>query len=109
MLGLLAFVLLVLAGLVWWRLVKARELARIAAGLACREHGLVLMDDTVVLEGFELQRQAPGRMLALRYRFDFAQNGILNRGGSVLILTRQPATVVIKTDHGRIIESISLP
>lgn len=109
MLGLLAFVTAVLAGLVWWRLVQARELARLAAGLACREHGLVLMDDTVVLDGVGFQRHERGRRFALRYKFDFALNGLLNRGGSVLILPKKPVTVVIDTDQGRLIESISLP
>lgn len=106
MLGLLVFVLLVSAAICWWRLVKAREQARAAAGAACRVHGLVLMDDTVVLDALDASRWRDKRIIALRYRFDFARNGVLKRGGRVMISPRQPALVVISTPEGQLIETI---
>lgn len=106
MIGLVIFLLLILAGYCWWRLVKAREQARFAAGAACREHGLVLMDDTVVLDSLDARRWREKRIIGLQYRFEFAHNGILKRGGRVLIAPRQPALVVIQTPDGQLIETV---
>lgn len=106
MIGLVIFLLSILAGYCWWRLVKAREQARFAAGAACREHGLVLMDDTVVLDSLDARRWRDKRIIGLQYRFEFAHNGILKRGGRVLIAPRQPALVVIQTPDGQLIESL---
>lgn len=108
MIGLILFVLIALAACAWWWLVKGREQARLAAGVVCREHGLVLMDDTVVLDSVRLRRRSSPGGIGLQYRFDFARNGILNRGGSVLIRPRHPATVVISTADGRLIESVAV-
>ena len=106
MLGLFIFLILLGSAFCWWRLVKAREQARMAAGAACRQHGLVLMDDTVVLESFDTRQWRGKRLIGIRYRFDFAQNGVLNHGGHVLIAPRQQALVVISTDQGQLIEVI---
>lgn len=106
MLGLIIFLLLALAGVCWWRLLKAREQARAAAGAACRQYGLVLMDDTVVLDSVDARRWRDKKIIGLRYRFEFARNGILNRGGRVLISPRQPALVIISTPEGQLIETI---
>lgn len=106
MIGLFFFMLTSLAAFCWWRLVKARELARSAAAIACREHGLVLMDDTVVLHSIDARRWRDERVIGLLYRFDFARNGVLNRGGRVLISPRQPAVVVINTPEGQLIETV---
>jgi hypothetical protein len=106
MIGLFIFLLLLAAGLSWWQLSKAREQARFAAGVACKQHGLVLMDDTVMLDSLDTRQWRGKRIIGIRYRFDFAQNGILNHGGQVLISPRQRALVVISTEQGQLIESI---
>ena len=106
MIGLFIFLLLLAVALSWWRLSKAREQARSAAGAACRQHGLVLMDDTVMLESVDTRHWRGKRFIGIRYRFDFAQNGMLNHGGQVLIAPRQKALVVISTDQGQLIETI---
>jgi hypothetical protein len=106
MFGLFVFLLLGLAALCWWHLVRAREQARSAAGAACREHGLVLMDDTGVLDALDARRWKDKRIIGLQCRFDFARRGILNRGGRVLISPRQPALVVINTPEGQLIETV---
>ena len=106
MIGLGILLFLVFAAYCWWRLVKAREKARAVAGAACREHGLVLMDDTVVLDSLDTRNWREKRILGLQYRFDFAENGILRHGGQVLIMPRQPAMVVIAAKEGQIIESV---
>lgn len=106
MIGLFIFLLLLILALGWWRLSKAREQARIAAGAACRQHGLVLMDDTVMLDSLDTREWRGKRIIGIRYRFDFAHNGILKHGGQVLISPRQQALVAISTDQGQVIEVI---
>jgi hypothetical protein len=102
--GLLLLVLAGLAGAAWWYLLQGRERARIAAALTCREHGLLLMDDTVVLDSVELNRKGGLPGYGLRYRFDFAYEGKLHRGGSVLVAPRRRTTVVIATRSGQVIQ-----
>ena len=106
MIGLLLLLAGVFAGTAWWHLLKGREMARAAAARACREHGLVLIDDTVVLESARLGRERGVPRYGLRYRFEFASGGRLHRGGTVLIAPRHPAVVLIETDAGRVIEEI---
>ncbi len=104
-------ILLILAGIVamsWWQLVHGRERARSAAGKACREHGLVLMDDTVVFERVSY-RPAAGpageqRLFALVYRFEFAYQGVLHRGGMIRVSPGRLTTVLITTEKGDLIE-----
>jgi len=106
MTGLLILVIGGVAAISWWRLLKGKELARKAAGVTCREHGLVLMDDTVMLDSIQLKREDPARAWGLKYRFDFARDGILRKGGIVLIAPGRPTTVIIETDNGQLIESV---
>ena len=54
MTGLLILVIGGLAAIAWWRLLQGKETARLAAASACREHGLLLMDDTVVLDASQM-------------------------------------------------------
>ena len=106
MTGLLALVLFGFAGLVWWRLLQGKEQARRAAGKACREHGLQLMDDTVVLEAIQKSADIPSGPYELRYRFDFAFEGILRKGGMVLVASGLPTRVIIPTSSGQVIEEV---
>jgi hypothetical protein len=102
-------VILVVAGfaiITWWRLLHGKELARRAASAICREHGLVLMDDTVMLDSIQLRREDPARAWGLKYTFDFAHNGILRKGGVVLISPGRHPTVIIETDNGPLIERV---
>ena len=106
MTGVLLFVLFLFAALSWWRLLKGKELARKAATQACREHGLLLMDDTVVLDAIQLTGDERLRTYGLRYRFEFAHDGILRKGGKVLVAAGFPTTVIIPTSSGQVIEEI---
>ena len=106
MTGLLLFVLFIFAALCWWRLLKGKELARQAATVACREHGLLLMDDTVVLDAIQLGGNERPKSYGLRYRFEFAYEGILRKGGSVLVFPGRPTTVIIPTTTGQVIEEV---
>ena len=104
--GLLLFTTIGLAAVAWWRLLKGKETARAAASATCREHELVLMDDTVMLSSVQLRRQDPVNAWGFRYCFDFARGGILHTGGIVLIAPGQRPVVVIETGDGPLIEHL---
>ncbi len=106
MTGLLIFTLAGLAAITWWHLLKGKEKARWAASITCREHELALMDDTVVLDSIQLKQNGRWRSYVLKYRFDFAKDGILRKGGSVLISPGHRPTVVINTSDGQLIQEI---
>ena len=104
MTGLLILVIFGFAAVSWWRLLKGKELARRAAAVTCREHGLVLIDDTVMLESVQLKKEDPARAWGLKYRFEFARHGVPRKGGVVLIAPGRRPTVIIKTDNGQLID-----
>lgn len=102
--GSLLLLFIGLGAIAWWRLLKGKEIARRTAAIACREHGLVLMDDTVILDAIQLKKEDPVRAWGFRYRFDFAHSGVLRHGGMVLISPGRRPTVVIQTDSGQVVE-----
>lgn len=104
--GLLLFVVFAFAALCWWRLLRGKELARYAASMACKEHGLSLMDDTVVLDAIQIFGDERFRSYGLRYRFEFAYEGVLRKGGKVLVSAGRPATVIIPTSAGDVIQEV---
>lgn len=106
MTGLLLLVLFGFGAMLWWRLLQGKELARQAASKACREHSLQLMDDTVVLEAIQKPEGGPTGQYELRYRFDFVHEGILRKGGAVLVSSGQPTRVIIPTSSGQLIEEV---
>ena len=104
MTGILILLVAGFAAITWWRLLKGKELARRAATVTCQEHGLVLIDDTVMLESIQLKKEDPARAWGLKYRFEFARNGILRKGGTVLIAPGRRPIVIIQTDNGQLID-----
>lgn len=106
MTGLLLLTVAGLLAVAWWRLLKGKEQARWAASVACREHGLLLMDDTVMLDAVQLTGGHDSHAYGLRYRFEFAQKGVLRKGGSVLIAPGRRPTVVIRTRNGELIQQV---
>ena len=106
MTGLLVLVILAAAAIAWWRLMQGKELARRAASAVCRQHGLVLMDDTVMLHHVQLRIEDPVRAWGFRYHFDYARDGVLHHGGAVLVTPGRGATVVIQTAAGQLIERL---
>lgn len=106
MTGLLIFSLAGLAAITWWHLLQGKEQARRAASITCRQHGLALMDDTVVLDSVQWKYNGHARSYSLKYRFDFAKDGILRTGGCVLISPGHRPTVIINTSDGQLIQEI---
>ena len=102
-------VILIVAGTIavsWWRLLKGKELARSAASVSCKQHGLVLMDDTVMLESVQFKREDPVNAWGLKYSFDYARSGIPYSGSVVLIAPGVRPVVVIATDDGPLIDQL---
>ena len=106
MTGLLILIVAGLASIAWWRLLNGKEMARLAASASCRAHGLVLIDDTVMLDSVQLKKEAPARAWGLKYRFEFARNGVPRQGGTVLIAPGRRPIVIIETDSGPLIEQV---
>ncbi len=106
MTGVLILLIIAMAAIAWWRLSQGKEMARRAASTICRQHGLVLMDDTVMLHDVQLKKEDPVRAWGFRYHFDYARDGILHHGGTVLLSPGQGAIVVIDTDTGQLIERL---
>lgn len=104
MIGLILLLLAGAIGMSWWRLLQGRERARAVAAAACREHGLVLMDDTVVFDSVSYRPAGKGHLFSLQYRFEFAYQGVLHKGGKVLVSPGFAATVLISTANGDLIE-----
>ncbi|HET6563968.1 MAG TPA: DUF3301 domain-containing protein [Xanthomonadales bacterium] len=104
MIGLILLILAGAIGMCWWQLLHGRERARSVAAAACREHGLVLMDDTVVFDTVSFRPAGPNRLFALVYRFEFAYQGVLHQGGKVLVSPGIATTVLITTANGDLIE-----
>ncbi len=104
MMGLIFLILGGAIGMSWWQLLHGRERARTVAAAACREHGLVLMDDTVVFETVSYRPAGQKRLFALVYRFEFAYQGILHLGGKVQITPGHASTVLITTEKGDLIQ-----
>ena len=104
MTGLVILLVAGLAAIAWWRLLHGKERARQAAASVCRTHGLVLMDDTVMLDSIRVLPEDPTRAWGLKYTFEFAYKGIPRKGGTVLIAPGRHPTVIIDTDNGQLIE-----
>lgn len=104
--GLFVLIAFGLAVITWWRLLKGKEIARAAAGKTCKQHGLVLIDDTVMLDSIQLRKEDPVNAWGLKYRFDFAYKGIRHHGGTVILAPGHRPVTVIETDSGPLIEQV---
>jgi hypothetical protein len=83
--------LLFLGLIVWFWLdsLRARESAYKVSSLACREYGVQLLDDTVVLEKLTLRRAHSGFLQTERiYRFEFTETGSSRQLGRLIMLGR---------------------
>ena len=81
-------ILAALGLLAWYWLggVQAKELAVTVARRSCKQHGVQLLDQTVVMEKVRLRRDRRGRLLPCRYyHFEFSLDGEERRSGGVVI------------------------
>ena len=89
----------------WWQLMQGRQKARKAAGHVCSNHGLQLLDDTVLLSSITWNRIGSGSHLLINYGFEFATNGAIRRSGMATIGARGTLTVTLDLEEGHLIES----
>lgn len=81
--------MLLVAALVslWWNSDKVKSLALAAVTRHCRERGLQLLDQTLVLKGLWPVRDKQGQLkLRRRYLFEFTSTGEQRYSGEMLLL-----------------------
>lgn len=107
MIELLIFLLATGAVVAWWQLMQGRQRARRAAGIACGNHGLQLLDDTVSLSSITWNRAGSHAHILVDYSFEFATNGAVRRKGFVTLGAPSSMTVTLDLLEGRLIETIA--
>lgn len=99
----LLLALLAFAALAWfWQDgLRAREQALALGRRACRQVGVQLLDETVVLQRIRLSRTANGGIgLARRYDFEFTVDGDERRQGRILLLSRRLQSIQLDLPEG---------
>ena len=85
----------------WYGAAQAREQVVVAARLACERHGLLLLDETVLLERQRLCRDRNGRTrLRREYSFEFSAEGELRRRGTVVLFGGRILDLRLELDDG---------
>ena len=80
----LAFLLVACGGWFLWDSLKVRELANAAMRAACKQHGLLFLDDTVALQSVWPVRGSNGHLTLRRvYEFEYSDTGHNRRKGSI--------------------------
>ena len=92
--------LLAVTGLAGWLVfdaLRAREAAVAFAKAACRQQGLQFLDDTVRGLRTRLVRHGEGHAALRRiFLFEFSEDGVNRRGGSVTMLGAQVESVQLE-------------
>ncbi|MEP7327890.1 MAG: DUF3301 domain-containing protein [Betaproteobacteria bacterium] len=91
------FFLLLFAVGAWflWDSLKAREAANVAIRDACKQHGLMFLDDTVGLASLRPARDDQGHAALRRvYRFEYSETGDNRKPGTIILLG--PRVLVVK-------------
>ena len=87
LLELLLFTLLALLAVYWWQSGVYKGRAREYADSHCRQLGLQLLDQGMVITGIWPQRGGDGRLrLRRRYQFEFASRGDRRYRGEIVLL-----------------------
>lgn len=74
----------------WWHSDRIKALALGQINTACRQQGLQLLDQTMVLSGLWLVRGTEGSLtIRRRYRFEFSSTGSVRYGGLVELQGRK--------------------
>ena len=74
----------------WWHSDRIKGLTLQQVTHACRQQGLQLLDQTMVLSGLSLTRNQEGRLaIRRRYRFEFSSTGASRYVGEVVLSGRQ--------------------
>ena len=92
----LAVLVLLSGGWFFWDSMKAREAANAAMRGACRDEGLLFLDDTVALESMRPVRNDEGHVRLERvYRFEYSDTGQDRRRGSITMIGDRVSVVYV--------------
>ena len=81
----------------WMEILRAREAALERARRACRSNGLQLLDQSVVCVSVRPARGRDGRFTLRRlYRFEFSDDGMNRRGGTITMLGTQQESIALE-------------
>lgn len=90
----LIFGALAALGVFWWQSQAVREIALQATRNHCAGMGVQLLDDSVVLRGFWLKRDAAGSLRVRRsYSFEFTSTGDERYHGGAVMLGARVETI----------------
>ena len=105
---LLLIVVLVAISASWLTTMRARDRARIAVARLCKQYQLQLLDQTVALAGMKVARSQRGGLTLRRlFRFDYSEDGITRKNGSIWMKGEQPEMITIERSEGDTIEWLS--
>ena len=91
------FTLVAVLYLFWNKQQQARGLALSVVRKHCELQGLQLLDDTLVLDGYQLKRRSLGWSLLRCYQFEFASTGDERYCGSLLLAGRRVERLELDT------------
>ena len=84
--NLVAILVVLLAGWLWLDTLRARETALALARRACDRQGVQLLDQAVALRSLSLRWTSAGVRIRRVYRFEFSEEGVGRRDGSIVLL-----------------------
>lgn len=91
------FTLVAVLYLFWNKQQQARALALSVVRKHCQLQGLQLLDDTLVLDGYQLKRRSHGWSLLRCYQFEFASTGDERYCGLLLLAGRRVERLELDT------------
>jgi len=91
---LLGLLVLAVGGWFVWDSLKVRESANAAMRAACREEGLLFLDDTVALQSVWPARNGDGHLVLRRiYEFEYSDTGHNRRKGNITMVANDVAAL----------------
>lgn len=92
--------LLCIAGAVWWHGQGVKAFALQKVRKYCEQHGLQLLDETLVLRRFWPARSEQGSIaLRRQYRFEFSSTGEYRYKGRIVLLGYRVSSVQVDSYH----------
>lgn len=84
----LVFFVFITFVMLWWNAQGVKQRALQATKAHCKEMGVQLLDDGLVLRGFWVKRNTAGRLCLWRsYNFEFTSTGNERYGGQIIMLS----------------------
>lgn len=105
---LLLIIILVAISASWLTTMRARDRARLAVARLCKQYQLQLLDQSVALNGIKFARSPRGGLTLRRlFRFDYSEDGLSRKSGSIWMKGEQPEMITIERSDGDTIEWLS--